>query len=64
MDFAGNRFGLLQTKLTLLKILSKCEVTLCKETSVPVVIDPKGAMTVPLNGILHLNFRKINTCAI
>lgn len=60
----GNRFGLLQTKLTLLKILSKCEVTLCKETLVPVVIDPKGAMTVPLNGILHLNFRKINTNAI
>ncbi|KYN40636.1 Cytochrome P450 6k1 [Trachymyrmex septentrionalis] len=45
----GNRFGLLQTKLTLLKILSKCEVTLCKETLVPVVIDPKGAMTVPLD---------------
>ncbi|EGI65437.1 Cytochrome P450 6k1 [Acromyrmex echinatior] len=60
----GNRFGLLQTKLTLLKILSKCEVTLCKETLVPVVIDPRGAMTVPLNGILHLNFRKINTNAI
>ncbi|KAG5328855.1 CP6K1 protein, partial [Acromyrmex heyeri] len=46
----GNRFGLLQAKLTLLKILSKCEVTLCKETLVPVVIDPRGAMTVPLNG--------------
>nr|NP_001352299.1 Cytochrome P450 6k1-like [Trachymyrmex cornetzi] len=60
----GNRFGLLQTKLTLLKILSKCEVTLCKETLVPVVIDPRGAMTVPLNSVLHLNFRKINTNAI
>ena len=60
MHFAGNRFGLLQTKLTLLQILSKCEVTLCKETLVPVVIDPKGAMTVPLDGVLHLNFRKVN----
>ncbi|KAG5339509.1 CP6K1 protein, partial [Acromyrmex charruanus] len=50
----GNRFGLLQTKLTLLKILSKCEVTLCKETLVPVVIDPRGAMTVPLNVFLDI----------
>jgi len=57
----GNRFGLMQIKLTLLKILSKYEVTPCKETLIPVEIDPRGAMTVPLNGVIHLNFRKIST---
>lgn len=59
--FVGNRFGLMQAKLTLLKILSKYEVTPCKETLIPVEIDPRGAMTVPLNGVIHLNFRKIST---
>jgi len=57
----GNRFGLMQIKLTLLKILSKYEVTPCKETLIPMEIDPRGAMTVPLNGVIHLNFRKIST---
>ncbi|XP_071580593.1 cytochrome P450 6k1-like [Temnothorax nylanderi] len=56
----GNRFGLLQAKLTLLMILSKYEVTPCEKTSIPVEIDPRGAMTVPLNGVIYLNFRKIN----
>ncbi|XP_024873863.1 cytochrome P450 6k1-like isoform X1 [Temnothorax curvispinosus] len=56
----GNRFGLLQAKLTLLMVLSKYEVTPCEKTSIPVEIDPKGAMTVPLNGVIYLNFRKIN----
>ncbi|XP_011689075.1 PREDICTED: cytochrome P450 6k1-like [Wasmannia auropunctata] len=60
----GNRFGLLQTKLALFKILSKCEVTTCKETMIPVQIDPRGAMTVPLNGVIYLNFRKTNINAI
>ncbi|XP_011866377.1 PREDICTED: cytochrome P450 6k1-like [Vollenhovia emeryi] len=57
----GNRFGLLQAKLTLLQILSKYEVIPCAKTSIPVEIDPRGAMTVPLNGVIYLNFRKINT---
>ncbi|XP_011175846.1 cytochrome P450 6k1 [Solenopsis invicta] len=59
----GIRFGLLQTKLTLLQILSKYEVTPCEETMVPMTIDPRAVLTVPLNGVIHLNFREINTCA-
>ncbi|XP_071636503.1 cytochrome P450 6k1-like [Temnothorax longispinosus] len=58
----GRRFGLLQIKLTLLIILSKYEVKSCEKTSVK--IDPKEPMTLPLNGILYLNVRKINTNAI
>ncbi|XP_077262494.1 cytochrome P450 6k1-like [Temnothorax americanus] len=57
-------FGLLHTKLALLKILSKYEVTPCKKTSIPVEIDPRGAMTVPLNGVLYLKIQKINSNAI
>ncbi|XP_025074593.1 cytochrome P450 6k1-like [Pogonomyrmex barbatus] len=56
----GNRFGLLQAKLTLLIILSKYEVTPSEKTSIPVEIDPRGAMTAPLNGVIYLNFRKVN----
>lgn len=57
----GIRLGLLQIKLALVIILSKCDVTPCKETLIPMIIDPRGAMTVPLNGIIHLNFRKIKS---
>lgn len=57
----GTRFGLLQVKLALIIILSKCEVRPCEKTSIPMVIDPRGAMTVPLNGVIHLNFRKIKS---
>lgn len=57
----GIRLGLLQIKLALIIILNKCEVTPCEKTLIPMIIDPKGAMTVPLNGIIHLNFRKIKS---
>ncbi|EFN69411.1 Cytochrome P450 6k1 [Camponotus floridanus] len=51
-------------KLALIIILSKCEVRPCEKTSIPMVIDPKGAMTVPLNDVLYLNFRKIKSNAL
>ncbi|XP_024880970.1 cytochrome P450 6k1-like, partial [Temnothorax curvispinosus] len=58
----GQRFGLLQIKLALLMILSKYEVESCEETSVK--IDPRVLMTLPLNNVLYLNVRKLNTNAI
>lgn len=56
----GTRLGLLQTKLGLIKILSKYEVTPSKRTLIPMVLDPKGSTTIPLNGGLYLNIRRIN----
>ncbi|XP_071636505.1 cytochrome P450 6k1-like [Temnothorax longispinosus] len=58
----GRRFGLIQIKLTLLMILSKYEVESCAKTSVK--IDPREPMSLPLNGVLYLNVRKLNTNAI
>ncbi|CAL1682606.1 unnamed protein product [Lasius platythorax] len=60
----GIRLGLLQIKLALIIILSKCEVTPCEKTLIPMIIDPRGAMTVPLNGVIHLNIRKIKSSAL
>ncbi|KAM0734447.1 Cytochrome P450 6k1 [Formica fusca] len=60
----STRLGILQVKLALIIILSKCEVTSCKKTLIPMIIDPRGAMTVPLNGVIHLNFRKIKSSAL
>ncbi|KZC14180.1 PREDICTED: cytochrome P450 6k1-like [Dufourea novaeangliae] len=56
----GMRLGLLQSKLGLVQMLSKYEVTPCEKTSIPMVLDPKGLTTTALGGI-HLNVRKIST---
>ncbi|XP_077262105.1 cytochrome P450 6k1-like isoform X2 [Temnothorax americanus] len=59
----GNRFGLLVIKLTLIKILSKYEVTPCEKTMIPVIADPATSLTTPLDGVIYLNMRKMNTAA-
>ncbi|CAL1682604.1 unnamed protein product [Lasius platythorax] len=59
----GTRLGLLESKLGVVKIISKYEVTPCERTLIPMVINPKGSTTSPLNGDLYLNIRKINTSA-
>ncbi|EFN71133.1 Cytochrome P450 6k1 [Camponotus floridanus] len=56
----GTRLGLLQTKLGLIKILSKYEVTPSKRTLIPMILNPKAPTTTPLNGGLYLNIRRIN----
>lgn len=56
----GLRMGLMQTKLGLIKILSKCEVSPCEKTSKKVILDPKATITASLTG-LHMNIRKIVT---
>ncbi|XP_029164739.1 cytochrome P450 6k1-like [Nylanderia fulva] len=57
----GIRLGLLQTKLGVIKILSKYEVTPSKRTLIPMVIDPKATVTTPLGGKLYLNIQKVNS---
>ncbi|KAM0726381.1 Cytochrome P450 6k1 [Formica fusca] len=57
----GIRLGLLEMKLALIKILSRFEVSPCEKTLIPMKLDPRGHLTVPLGGVLHLNIRKINT---
>ncbi|XP_025265760.1 cytochrome P450 6k1 isoform X3 [Camponotus floridanus] len=60
----GIRLALLKIKLALIIILSKCEVRPCEKTLIPTVIDQRGAMTMPLNGVIYLNFRKIKSSAL
>ncbi|KZC14179.1 Cytochrome P450 6k1 [Dufourea novaeangliae] len=56
----GMRLGLLQSKLGLVQVLSKYEVTPCEKTLIPMVMDPKELTTTALGGI-YLNVRKIST---
>lgn len=59
----GIRLGLLQTKLGIINVLSKYEVTPSERTLIPMVINPKATTTSPLNGCLCLNIQRINTNA-
>ena len=58
----GMRLGLIQTKLGVMQLLRKYEVTPCKQTPIPMQLDPKGLTTTSLGG-LYLNVRKITTDA-
>lgn len=53
----GMRLGLLQSKLGVVQLLRKYEVTPSKQTPIPVVLDPKGLTTTSLGG-LYVNVRK------
>ncbi|EZA62496.1 Cytochrome P450 6k1 [Ooceraea biroi] len=57
----GTRFAYLQMKLSIIKILAKFEIVPCEKTLIPMVIDQRAAMTSPLNGVIHLNIRRVNT---
>jgi hypothetical protein len=45
------RFGLMQTKVGLVSLLSKYQFTLSKKSPVPVVIDTKTFILSPLGGM-------------
>ncbi|XP_012224510.1 cytochrome P450 6k1 [Linepithema humile] len=60
----GNRFASLQTKLGLIQILSKFEVTPCEKTAIPIKVDPRGTLLSPVNGVIYLNIRRINNVKI
>ncbi|XP_012288296.2 uncharacterized protein LOC105704030 [Orussus abietinus] len=56
----GLRLGLLQSKLGLISILSKYEISVCDETSIPLKMNPKGLMLSSVTGI-YANVRRIKT---
>lgn len=47
----GMRIGLLQSKLGLVKLLTKYEFSPCKETQIPLRISPKILITASESGI-------------
>ncbi|XP_046752753.1 probable cytochrome P450 6a14 [Diprion similis] len=54
----GARFGTCQTKLGLIKVLSKFKVDLCDKIQIPYVPSPASFLLEPVGGI-HLKFTKI-----
>jgi cytochrome P450 family 6 len=55
--FTGMRFGLMQTKVGLVSLLSKYQFNVSKKTPIPIVIDPKSFNLSPLGG-MWLQIRK------
>lgn len=54
----GSRFGMLQARVGMAKLLSNFEFSICDKTSVPVQIDKKSAILSPVGG-MWLNDKKI-----
>jgi hypothetical protein len=52
------RFALMQVKTGMIHILTRYEVTPCKDTPVPIVFDPKSFLLLP-DGQLPLSFKRI-----
>jgi len=55
--FTGMRFGLMQTKVGLVSLLSKYQFSVSKKTLIPLVFDPKSFNLSPLGG-MWLQIRK------
>ncbi|KAJ4434866.1 hypothetical protein ANN_23437 [Periplaneta americana] len=53
----GMRFGLMQTKVGLISLLSKYEFSVSKETPIPLVMEPKSIILSPVGG-MHLQIKK------
>jgi Cytochrome P450. len=51
MLIPGMRFGLLQTKVGLVNLLSRYEFNVCSKTTIPMVKDPKQFITTSKEGI-------------
>nr|CAD7255715.1 unnamed protein product [Timema shepardi] len=47
----GMRFGLMQTKVGLVSLLSKYKFSPCEKTSIPMVLNPKSSIPSSMNGI-------------
>lgn len=58
--FAGERLGLIQTKLAVVSFLSKYELTFCKETLNPLKLEEYHVLN-QVKGNLFLNLRKTST---
>jgi hypothetical protein len=55
--FSGKRFGLMQTKVGLVCLLSKYQISVSKKTPIPLVFDPKSFILSPFGG-MWLQIRK------
>jgi cytochrome P450 family 6 len=49
--FPGMRFGLMQTKVGIVSILSKYEIRVSKNTPIPLVFDPRSIVLAPVGGM-------------
>jgi cytochrome P450 family 6 len=57
------RFGLMQTKVGLVSVLSNYEVSACEKTSIPLKKDPKQFVNTPADGIwLQIRNRETSIC--
>ncbi|XP_015114680.1 cytochrome P450 6k1 [Diachasma alloeum] len=54
----GLRLGLIQAKLGIITLLSKYEISPCKETLIPMRLNPKAVISTPDGGI-YLTVRKL-----
>jgi cytochrome P450 family 6 len=45
------RFGLMQTKVGLVSILSKYQLNVSKKTAIPLVLDTKAVVSAPAGGV-------------
>ncbi|XP_032678352.1 uncharacterized protein LOC116847451 [Odontomachus brunneus] len=59
----GIRLGLLQTKLGIVKLLSKYEVTPTEKTHIPMTINRISPITMPTDNKIYLKLRKLSTSA-
>jgi hypothetical protein len=55
--FTGMRFGLLQTKVGLVSLVSKYQLSVSRKTPVPLVFDTRSAVLFPKGG-MWLQIRK------
>ncbi|KAJ4434867.1 hypothetical protein ANN_23438 [Periplaneta americana] len=53
----GMRFGLMQTKVGLISLLSRYQFCVSKETPIPLVMEPKSVVLSPMGG-MHLQIKK------
>lgn len=55
----GYRFGILQVRIALVKLLQQFEVSTCSKTPIPMKYNPSRLLLAPINGI-WLKFEKIS----
>ena len=55
--FTGMRFGLMQTKVGLISLLSKYQISVSKKTPIPIVLEPTSFVLSPVGG-MWLQIRK------
>lgn len=47
----GSRFGVMQTKIAIVKLLSKFKFTPCERTTIPMKFAPSSSLQSPMGGM-------------